>query len=491
MGLGPFKPFAYTENDTSSLSIGSPASHLLWKGYSTEVMKRLAEYAGFSYEIRWRGSLDDAYEEWGATTYTELASNAINVFDLVGSFWVDTAERRSAGIVITHHFVDTSGVLMVPVADDSSDWRDNFFTVFKPFTTGVWLALLGLVVVQAFVSWYLDVFVKRKKKELDHSRRSMSTPGSTPASRRASLLMTRGNSVAFGRHKKDLTFWQYVEVSFGHISNVGTELKPNSAFNDLHTIVWGFLVVCIVAAYTANLASFFIVASTGATTFGTLAEASAAGGIICAERGSVYATYLFNSYPDLDVFLTDTTAELGSQVLSGQRCVAAFLGQSEADMAISQSCGALEITGASYFNSGGGYGLSPYGCGPLILSGLDLALVEMEAEGILEQIWNDELDILASAACDAYSFQGTTDSNNSDESDAAEAELPVGYDEALRLSFDHLGGLFLTYLATATTLMLLKTCLWATEEAKLRGGLRDNAAGSSGSGARISHPAST
>mmetsp|Transcript_10884 Transcript_10884/g.13662 ORF Transcript_10884/g.13662 Transcript_10884/m.13662 type:complete len:242 (+) Transcript_10884:58-783(+) len=148
--LGDYEPFGWSDNNTANLSIGDSADHLVWQGYSVKVLEGVAKLAGFNYSIVWHGDLAQAETVYGVSTYTEFAAQIINDFDIVGSYWIDTSSRRAAGISISHHYMDASGILMVGVNTDNVSIWEEMAVIFNPFTYGLWMLIYAMVVVQAF-----------------------------------------------------------------------------------------------------------------------------------------------------------------------------------------------------------------------------------------------------------------------------------------------------------------------------------------------------
>jgi len=451
--------------DTSDFYVGMPTSRSDWNGYSVKVLDLVAELAGFEYEILWRGSQDD----WSASSYTELAQKAVltDTFDLLGSFWIDNSERRSAGLAISHHFVDSSGVLMTKTGGEDSDISyEKFLVIFKPFTYSVWLSILVLLFIQATASWYLDLpklqakkqadpFADNKKKNNDSEQGLRSRLGREKglrsgldrlASIRPALFLNPQNyepvSFQTSEQRKKM-FHVALEKSFGHFANTGQTLDAEDKKNKIQSIAWGVVVLVLVAAYTANLASFLISSSSSSSSLTSLSVAASNGYKICTEKGSVYSTWLSTHYQDIEQVLTDSTSEIGEAVYSGE-CEGAFLGQMEAEIHLNNYCNALSLVGSTYFGYGGGFAMKPFACGALMLAAVDWALLNLDEAGYLDSAWEESLDEYLGSSC-------ATDGANSDE----DADTDDSSDDEIQLGMEHMASLFAFYITVA-----LCTFLW-------------------------------
>jgi len=596
--LGDYEPFGWSDNNTANLSIGDSADHLVWQGYSVKVLEGVAKLAGFNYSIVWHGDLAQAETVYGVSTYTEFAAQIINDFDIVGSYWIDTSSRRAAGISISHHYMDASGILMVGVNTDNVSIWEEMAVIFNPFTYGLWMLIYAMVVVQAFFAWNLDKHKVKADKESVEKEESTETDqklqtskketkSSTPVlrpnripsqengTRRESGILhaplfyepdspfgsqkstepysqsTQQEDDSFSElaqllvslridpkheewmnqesicHVSDLALLQkedwrgmiqpnlkrveylrlqahfykdskpdgtavdqhlpaehtntstdirsrpgssshsmehfvammrnalslnevrklewrkerrhfllYLENTFCHFTNTGQNLDVNTYYSRMQSIAWGFVVVVILAAYTANLATTLIVDSSSSSTLESLTQAEENGYAVCVEKGSIYATWLKENYPGIDLVYKSSYSDLYEAISSGT-CAGAFLESAKTDLALGLYCDELDIVETTYFYAGGGFAVTPYGCGPFILSALNTYLLDMDFNGDLDLLWDDTIDDYAGGSC--------TESLSSDDDDD---------DDDVTLGVHSFLGLFMLYLFVSISLSI-------------------------------------
>jgi hypothetical protein len=244
------------------------------------------------------------------------------------------------------------------------------------------------------------------------------------------------------------TFLPYMFRSFGHFSNSGHTLEATTVAGRLHNVVWAFLVLIILAAYLANLASFLVIQSKKAPSFQDINAILASKAVVCADPADDVANLYLEKYPNLKRYPDQHEVNSSNWVPSGLSiphalvramssgmCVGAILRTATVDLLQTSSnfCGLTKRDPVTA-PFGAGFGFPIDRCGPFMLAVVDSLLLEMQNDGTLNQLWIAEVP--PSRCPPASTFFAVA---------SAEA-----------LSVDSFAGLFFIYLAFVFGAILLR-----------------------------------
>ena len=116
-------------------------------GREYDILSAMGDRGDFQLEWSIRRDIDGSFGE----TYTALAVNFTTDdrfdFDISGNWWSDTEERRKLGLVVGHHHLDASPVLVTRRAKKSNQVKLDLLV--SPFSTTVWMLFLVCMVVHA------------------------------------------------------------------------------------------------------------------------------------------------------------------------------------------------------------------------------------------------------------------------------------------------------------------------------------------------------
>jgi len=318
-------------------------------GLNYETFMKVAEIGGFA--VNWTLHRDVSGEN--NETYTELALNFTNDYDVGTNWWTDSTERRHLGLACGYYHVDVSRVLAVRKVTDAG--KVMLTLMFKPFTTEVWIAFVCLVVFHAFTFLFIEY--------------------DDPVNRKNSWIATGAN-----------TIWLSWERFTG-----GFDPEPKKILGKCLMAVWGFSTLCFIALYTATLAAVIIDQQNARVPINTLADLSAAHG----------SAMMFNSDPLTERFKSkfgyiplDTntprgeildTMDVKSLMLKSNDAKALIIPKIDAERLVENNCDVL-IT-QTVIKSGGGFVTSYNNCRADYNWIFDAILMQLEEEGYLETIY--------------------------------------------------------------------------------------------------------
>ena len=252
----------------------------------------------------------------------------------------------------------------------SNDFK--FFAFSDPLTWEVWVLLFGTVIASGFMYHLIDVIdCVRLHREKDRGIQG----------------------------KLFNTVFALVE----HIDH-----KPKSFAATLTVLSTTILYTVVIAAYTANLASFLVVKNTPGIKVTILQDAVNNSMKLCIWKGTSMGDIVSAKYTSYSNFVRKSTQrEIFESVQEGTRDIALVgvdaWGKFERDDQINVDC-SLEWVGrnvetiAASYPFKGSIGFSSY----LLRNMIDLHLSEMKLDGKFDEIWDDHLNEIGSGKCDIH-----------------------------------------------------------------------------------------
>ena len=252
----------------------------------------------------------------------------------------------------------------------SNDFK--FFAFADPFTWEVWVLLFGTVIASGFMYHLIDLIdCVRLNREKDRG------------------IQGKLFNTAF--------------ALVGHIDH-----NPKSFAATLTVLSTAILYTVVIAAYTANLASFLVVKNTPGIKVTILQDAVNNNMKLCIWKGTSMDDIVSAKYPSYSHFVRKSTQrEIFESVQEGT-CDIALGGvdawrKFERDDQINGDC-SLEWVGRNVETIAASYPFKGYigFCSYLLRNVIDLHLSEMKLDGKFDEIWNDHLNEIGSGNCDIH-----------------------------------------------------------------------------------------
>ena len=211
-----YVPFAFKDVD-------SPTG---WSGYDLDLLAEVSKILGFTYEVK--GMETREGENW-----SEMLLRTVGQGDLWMSWWARTAHRMNQTSMLAGH-VDISPVLAIPPPSlpPDQDLSKTFTTFFDPFSSQLWICLIAMIFLSGVTDWILE---------------------------------RPSGGLKFGGLTGSL-YEYFGGVLFGGFSDPFTRLSC------IYQCIVAFIILIVVSAYTANLASAMTISRQPEALFGSIDE---------------------------------------------------------------------------------------------------------------------------------------------------------------------------------------------------------------------------
>jgi hypothetical protein len=270
-------------------------------------------------------------------TYTDYLLRTVRKADIWLSWWLRTTERMDGATMINGH-VDASGVLVAPPPKmKSKSMLDSMFTLFAPFDAWLWTSIVVMIVCSGIIDWVLEYGAG------DHG----------------------------GKMKSSI--YEYAAgVLWGGFPD------PLSNLSAIWQVVNGLAIMVIVAAYTANLASFLTMRPEPSIAFGSVQDLQASRARVCSIGSYASQAKLEASF---DLAWDDSKAgysEIGMGLVDGQ-CDAAILSKVDYETMVTDGTMCeLSTVGPSLYHEVGGW-VTKLDNAACIQRSIEAALHELQA----------------------------------------------------------------------------------------------------------------
>ncbi|CAG9461114.1 unnamed protein product [Pedinophyceae sp. YPF-701] len=398
-----------------------------YSGYIVDVLNAAAARGGFTYTFT---ALDESALLAGEETYTDLLMRTVSEqrFDVLASGWYDTAERRRLGVLFGRRIIDVSGYVVAPKNDaarkPSAGQKIALFT--KPFSWGVWAIILSLLFFQASIMFFLERHRMRRAAQArtllaEDLRREASERASADAGGREVRSALSGRvmrSVPTTLHnaawRVDATqneqsvlhteeprstkarlawleaYTQSAYETISHVSQAEDAHVPVSWIARMQNIVWCFLVLLIISAYTANLATFLIVRSQPMSSITGIGDLMVKRLPTCVPTDTGLGEFVQAKYRSLNV--VDSPWLAGIDRLVARQCAAIIMPLFDAQQALASGPGCeLGVQGQPLVDLSGAFAYSPSsgngGCGPQVMVVIDTLLSLLSEDNVMQELW--------------------------------------------------------------------------------------------------------
>jgi len=330
-------------------------------------------------------------------TFTDLAVWAANTYDIVGTWLVETVERGALGITYPIGWFDSSIIIVGPKLRSQNADVFNVLTLLAPFTPGVWIVLVATLIITGLFLVGFNVGAKAWKGGFAGLKE---------------LRITKNILASF------LTFTGHVELNIDRRSIL------------IATFSLSFITILIVAAYTANLASFLVVTNMSKLQRSTLQDIVDQQFTLCAITGSSTTTFLRDNFPNARIVGTqsDTEGILGVRNGDCDYTIshADFWREASVRSTTNSDCSLAQFGDPVATQQAGFATRSDAGskCTSLIRDVLDVHMKAMINDNFIENLWQTRVDQSRDVTCSA-----------TDESDT----------EMLQLNLINMGGIFVLH----------------------------------------------
>jgi len=329
------------------------------------MMDILADRAGFT----WR----DSYGTYGnppeGKDWSDVVIWLANSYDVVVDYFYRTTERLELGAVFLPGWYDAT---LIMIAEDEIKRKTDFFAWLRPFDYRTWIMTILVSIFTSVIYWGM-------------------------------CRLSRDQECRFN----NLTQYYYLTALAitGHF-----EFKPNTLRTMILTLSIAFWSVLLIAAYTANLASFFIVENASTLNINSIHDAVYQNRNICVWKGTPDDSFITSEYPTYQQFIRfedDKELFLSSAGLSKQCDVTVTSvgtwNTYEDQKAVNKGCKLKEIGRVLKFREGSYVMKSDSGnkCTNFIRDVLTVHIEEMLADGTIVKLRNDFYKSIKNQDCSA------------------------------------------------------------------------------------------
>jgi flagellar basal body-associated protein FliL len=323
--------------------------------------------------------------------------------------WDRTRERMSNQIAFPEGWYDAS-IIMIEYTDPQSTTTDlDLFSFLTPFEWTVWMLILATIVASGLVYYLLE---------------KMNTASDERTLEEAPVSAVYYSAITFT----------------GHL-----EFRPQTHAARLVAFSLSFSALIVAAAYTANLASFLVARRQPSSTLQSIQDAVAQRAPICLQASVALDQYITNQYPSAVLVRNYSESDVFEGLVQGECRVAVvpkysyetYLKNSE----INSDCGLTWQGRVEKFVPSGLASRVDTGnlCTSLVSHVLDLHLLEMDADGFLDVVWEEHIQRVGNQNC------------------LVESSGPTGEleDDTYSLSIQEMAGIFIVHTVLTSIAVLL------------------------------------
>lgn len=358
-----------------------------------EISKNLFDEISRRGQFHYKDSIEEVPLPTGNDTFTDALIHTLDNYDVAASWWIRSTERTALSITGVISWYDASTIMIL------KEGRSRTFHIaglFEPFEWDVWGLIFGTVIVSGIAYYIIDYMIHHGNPESK-------------------------DGIGDNLFKSALTFAG------------DNAFDPKFASNRILLVSMSFLSLILVAAYTANLASFLVAGKKNAS-IKNFDDVIMNKYNVCVYKGSANIVAIQNDYPTAEYVEKSGTLEV-YQGLQNDDCQVALMSVDEHrgyenDKKFNKDC-ALEVVGTPVRQDSASFAVksSVEHCSSLLRDVLDLFMLEIIHDGKLESIKKN-------------SYQGSQKCGSSEVDDGS-------------LTLNDLGGIFIIYYAMLVLAMIL------------------------------------
>jgi len=321
-------------------------------------------------KFKWRNTYGILYSEsyTGNNTYDTVLYWATDTYDMILEWYNQLPDRLALGISYPDSWYDGSIIMIQKKFKASNDFK--FFAFADPFTWEVWVLLFGTIIASGFMYHLIDVIdCVRLHREKDRG------------------IQGKLFNTAF--------------ALVGHIDH-----NPKSFAATLTVLSTAVLYTVVIAAYTANLASFLVVKNAPDIKINMLQDAVDNNMKLCVWKDTSLDKIVSAKHPSYPHFVRKLIQRDIFESVQDGTCDIALVSvdswrKFERDDQINGDC-SLEWVGRNIHTNVASYPFkgSIELCSYLLRHVIDLHLNEMKLDGKFDEIWDDHLNEIGSGKCD-------------------------------------------------------------------------------------------
>jgi len=349
-----------------------------WRGYDVELLKELAQSAGFTFTIYDHPKTNDTGDELDANDRWMMET--VQLYDINLDHRSLSARREKKLVVVDYGFMDASMVL-VAVRDYSSDI--SFTTLLAPYDCNTWLAFVAITFLTAAMYYYLEAPKNPEPEaEIDEDKASV---------------------------------WGSLYVTIRQTATV-SNLGPKTYQGKFLTVSWAIFSLVFMAGYTANLASCLVALKEGNTPWHSIDDVMNSDARICVNSG-VGSRYMQKNYPQYEKVVNTKHEYAVKQMVAG-KCEAALDWNANFQIAaekqeLNPNCN-LQTVGYPLNSRWGGWSTvedyqEPY-CTGLVRNAIQLHFLMLKESGKLDKLYDKALlgaEKTRKTLCEAPSTEGS------------------------------------------------------------------------------------
>eukprot|EP00546_Thalassionema_frauenfeldii_P007342 CAMPEP_0178910596 /NCGR_PEP_ID=MMETSP0786-20121207/9184_1 /TAXON_ID=186022 /ORGANISM="Thalassionema frauenfeldii, Strain CCMP 1798" /LENGTH=595 /DNA_ID=CAMNT_0020582863 /DNA_START=106 /DNA_END=1889 /DNA_ORIENTATION=+ len=383
-------------------------------GFIPQVLDEVAKRGNFT----WRDSYGVAK---GVTDWKEFLEWGVDAFDVHAEWWVQTPQRLKDRVLFPEGYLDASFVLVATTTNQNAfNVLQGFKTFLKPLTDTVWICIIAVIVISSTILGLIERTSTRSQQQKNQNK-----------------------SFLGPLYGCCMVTMQHVQVSLFTVG--GKILCLSLAF-------WSLL---IVSAYTANLASFFVIENTlSPSTIQSIEGAVALNTKICVWKGTSYDDFVEKKYPNGNYIRIDANNSQHYYDFGLKTDTCPYSIFTQADLkTLRVGCDvALVQVGKVLQSQEAGFAIRPHTefCTSLVEDVFNYHLTEMKLEGKIDALWNDFVEEYS----ECPSLTNTDVDSNVDNTNA------------IRLGVQQMCGIFIFH-AALTLIAILMTYLplvWKTRK---------------------------
>lgn len=408
-------------------------------GLIADVLDELSRRANFT----WRNTFGYNVGPGPNKTWTELLQWSIEAYDISADEWFHTSERLKLGIGYPEGIVNVNIIMVDTKSDDmptlnkENQFPNNIEYLWswtKPFSTNVWL----LIVITAFLSAVIYAILEKSASSSceNESRRpsdnvvaddAVATNIGDPLNTNDSKSSNPKRIIHWGS-----SLFGIILIFFQHVT-----IHPKTIPGKIMVCSIAFWSLVIVATYTANLASVFVIQNTPPSLINNIQDAIDNGLSMCLYEGIALQDYVTKYYPKGIYVPKDGPYGHFDSLLAGDgSCdltLATVNAYNRASILkdVNKGCQLNRIGRVVHFQQGGFATKTDSGikCTSLISDVINVHLLDMKFDGTLDKITEKYLANMQDITCT------DDDSNNNDSG---------GVDEGI-LSLKEMSGVFVNH----------------------------------------------
>lgn len=169
----------------------------------------------------------------------------------------DTINKRSKRFEFSSNILDQSLQLITMESSTKSSIDYNAF--LKPFTYSMWSTILGVLIINAIVNWFLsEKQINSEKNDTESLLQKDIEEGEAESEKEAEVLPLPFTTEGFQYHLSNI--FEHKFQSFASFSGNG-DMETDNWSQKFLLVFFGFFLLVIIASYTANLTTGMVMSS--------------------------------------------------------------------------------------------------------------------------------------------------------------------------------------------------------------------------------------